>query len=143
MQNVDFINLLFRCKGDAVCKGLIANHRKQFPPSLVGELLAVIQSGNPEVGRQDYRSRAHRPGQRASARFIHTADDFNALCVVLVLDLPHGQFLHSKSSGISSVNFPSLPLRNSSISTFAIRSVWTSPPRSKKPRFRPAISSSS
>ena len=45
-------------------------------------------------------------------------------------------------SGSSSVNRPNLPARNSSSKIFAIRSVSTSPPEIRKPRFRPAASSS-
>ena len=45
--------------------------------------------------------------------------------------------------GNSSVIFPSLPLRNSSNTVMAARSVLISPPEIKKPRFLPTSSSSS
>ena len=47
------------------------------------------------------------------------------------------------SSGSSKVSRPSLPDRYSSSSTLAIRSVLTTPPDMRNPRFFPAISSSS
>ena len=46
-----------------------------------------------------------------------------------------------RHSGSSSVKRPSLPARNSSSKIFAMRSVSTSPPEIRKPRFRPADSS--
>ena len=49
---------------------------------------------------------------------------------------------NSSSGGSSKVNLPSFPLRYSSSSTFAIRSVLTSPPEIRNPRFLPASSSS-
>ena len=49
--------------------------------------------------------------------------------------------IHCISSGSSSVKLPSLPPRNSSSKILAIRSVSTSPPEIKKPRFFPAASS--
>ena len=76
---------------------------------------------------QDHRSRADRTCQRAPARFVHTADGSDALRGETFFDLPHIDLIHRySSSGISRVNLPSLPLRNSSISTLAIRSRFTS-----------------
>ena len=120
---------------------------KERFPLFFCHLLAVIQPCDQRPGRiQYYRRRIDISCERASAGLIDTAEQQAAAPFFRV---PRVQFLcglfrcslchySASCSGSSSVILPSLPLRNSSSSTLAIRSVLISPRAIRKPRFRPA-----
>src|SRR5699024_8575204 len=83
---------------------------------------------------EDDRRGVHRARQGAGPRLVTAADEGVPLFQGLPLIVPHVCHL-SASSGSSRVKRPSLPPRNSSSSTRAIRSVSHSPPEIRIPRF--------
>lgn len=119
-------------------------------PAFFCHLLAVIQPFDQWLGRiQYYRRRIDISCERASASFIDTAEQ---QATAPFFRVPRVQFLgglfrcslchySASCSGSSSVILPSLPLRNSSSSVIAARSVFTLPPEISMPRFRPSSSS--
>ena len=92
-----------------------------------------------------YRGGIQGSGQGTRPRLVTAAHRLVALLPARPLQLPEIYLFHhtSSSSGDSSVKFPSFPLLYSSSSTRDIRSVSTSPPEIRNPRFRPHRSSSS
>ena len=140
-----------RCIASMVARQTSGLHLcKERFPLFFCYLLAVIQPCDQWLGRiQYYRRRIDISCERASASFIDTAEQQAAAPFFRV---PRVQFLgrlfwcsfchySASCSGSSSVILPSLPLRNSSSSVIAARSVFTSPPEISMPRFRPSSSS--
>ena len=74
LQNVDFIDFRLGSQTDSIGYRLLLNLWKQLTALFVRQLLAVRQTRNLQVLRQNHRRRANRSRQRSSACFIHAAN---------------------------------------------------------------------
>ena len=145
---------------DPVGQSFFLDLIEQGIPLFLGELFGIVDALHWVLRVQDAGRYADRAAQRAAACLVHTGEAA-VLCphsgVVFVQrsrDLLVRAALHSSSSsakstrssrcgGRSSEMRPHLQARNSSTSMMAQRSVFTSPPRTSRPRLRPMASSSS
>ena len=146
VQNVDLVDLPRVHGRDAVSDRPFADDVKQRLALFLAELLRVVQPLDDAALRQDHRGGVHRAHQRTRARLVHAADMGMPLCAgggFQLIACERNVLAHAFSSGNSSVKRPSLPARYSSSKMRAMRSVFTSPPDMRKPRLRPAFSSSS
>ncbi len=147
-------------KNNFVGQRLFNDLIKQSFPLFLGKLFGVVDAKDRILRVQDTGRYAHRAAQRAASGFVHACkaailDAYSGIVLIQrSRDFLVGTALHSSSSsaksarssrcgGRSSEMRPHLQARNSSTSIMAQRSVFTSPPRTSRPRLRPMASISS
>ena len=160
VQDIIPVDDLRAYKDDLIGQRLVADLIKEGFSFFLGQLLGVVDAVHRLLRVKDTGRHNDRAAQRAAARFVHTGKkavlrtDGSIILVQRGRDLLVRTPFHSSSSsaksarssrwgGRSSEMRPHLQARNSSTSIIAQRSVFTSPPRTSRPRLRPMASSSS
>ena len=141
LQNIDLIDLPLVGKSDTVkYAGVLRQYGKDSLPALFGHLFGIIKSRQLQPCGQHHTGVTYRAGQRAPPHLVYPTQALKVpLCFVI---FPQVSVIGHPGT-LSSVIRPSVPLRNSSSSMMAARSVFTSPPATSIPRLRPMASSSS
>ena len=89
LEDIDPVDLFVGGKGNAVSQCVFLDDRKQLTAPLIGKLLTIVQTRDHQTSRQDHCGSANRTGQRAAARFVHTANDLYTIFKVGIFNLPH------------------------------------------------------
>ena len=131
LQNIEPVDLVLIGKSYSPRARPGRDLRIQRIALLFRKLFRVVQALNAVVWIENDCRCVNRSGQWAAACLVHTADRTIPLLPQITFKGIHQQ----SSGGSSSVMRPSLPERNSSSSTRAMRSVSYSPLPARNPRF--------